>query len=177
MSAAEVAAASVLALVDQLEELVGSARRVPLSASVVVNEDDALELIDRIRLGLPEELLHAKQRLEDSERVVAGAEEDAERVLRRAEQEGEKLIREAEARAATMVGKNAVTEQAGERAAAVIAEAEVQAAAVRSEADDYAREVMVRLEQELSRVMASIRRGIETLPATPSSGKPRRRQR
>jgi cell division septum initiation protein DivIVA len=176
MSPAEVEAVSVLALVDQLEELVGSARRVPLSASVVVNEDDALELIDRIRLGLPEELLQARQRLEDSGRIVAGAEEEAERVLRRAEQEAEKLIHEAGDRATALVGKNAVTEQARDRAAALIAEAEAQAAAVRVEADAYARDVMVRLEEELFRLVSTIRKGIETLPAGEPPKRGRRKQ-
>ena len=39
---------SVLELVDQLEDVVTAARRLPLSANVVVNEDETLELVDRI---------------------------------------------------------------------------------------------------------------------------------
>src|ERR1700736_839715 len=43
-------------LVDALEDLVGGARRLPFTPSVVVNEEEILELVDRIRLALPDDL-------------------------------------------------------------------------------------------------------------------------
>ena len=58
--------------------------------------------------------------------------------------------------------------------ASVVAEAEAQAAATRAEADAYARDVMVRLEDQLARTIATVRRGVEALPPPP--GARRRRQ-
>src|ERR1700730_311510 len=63
---------TALDIVDDLEDLVSSARRVPLSANVIVNEDETLELIDRLRLRLPDELTHARHTLEGRARVASG---------------------------------------------------------------------------------------------------------
>jgi len=168
--------ASVLQLIDQLEELLGSARRVPLSASVVVNEDDALELVDRARLALPQELVEARHTLEDRVRIVAEAEQEADRILARADAEGERLVKEAADRAAHLISEHAITEQARAHGETVVNEAEEKAAAIRNEADAHAHDVMVRLDEQLTRALTTVRKGIESLPA-PGGPKPKRAKR
>jgi len=176
---------TVIDLIDQLEELVSTGRRVPFTAGVVVNEDEALELVDRTRLALPDELTQARHLLEDRHRVVDEAEQEAERILARAEADARRIVEEAEARASTMVGEaearartmvgeHEVAEQARAHAATVLADAEERAATTCAEADAYARDVMVRLEDQLMRAVATVRKGIDTLPA---AGKPSRRRR
>jgi len=165
---------SVIDLIDQLEELVSTGRRVPFTSGVVVNEDEALELIDRARLGLPDELTQARHLLEDRHRVVDEAEQESERILARAEAEGQRLIDEAEARAGVMVGEHEIAEQAQTAAAVVLAEAEERAATIRAEADAYAREVMLRLEDQLMRAATTVRKGIDSLPASGKSPRKRR---
>ena len=167
---------TALDIVDDLEDLVSSARRVPLSANVIVNEDETLELIDRLRLGLPDELTQARHTLEDRARIVAAAEQEAEQTLAGAEQEASRLLREATERAAAMVTESAITQQAQARATQLLAEAEEQAAAIRGEADAYARDVMKQLEEQLMRAVTTVRKGIDTLPAPPGSRR-RRRER
>jgi vacuolar-type H+-ATPase subunit H len=165
---------TVIDLVDQLEELVSTGRRVPFTAGVVVNEDEVLELIDRTRLGLPDELMQARHLLEDQRRVLVEAEQESERILTRAEAEVARVIEEATARAAVMVGDHAISEQAREHAATVLADAEERAAKTCSEADAYAREVMVRLEDQLMRAATTVRKGIDALPAEGGSRRKRR---
>ena len=175
----------VIDLIDQLEELVSTGRRVPFTAGVVVNEDEALELIDRARLGLPDELTQARHLLEDRHRVVDDAEQELERILARAEAEAQRLvdeagttagrlIDEAQARAGAMVGEHEIVEQARAHAVTVLADAEERAATTCAEADAYAREVMVRLEEQLMRAVTTVRKGIDALPA---AGKPPRKRR
>jgi vacuolar-type H+-ATPase subunit H len=165
---------TVIDLVDQLEELVSTGRRVPFTSGVMVNEDEVLELIDRTRLGLPDELMQARHLLEDQRRVVVEAEQEAERILTRAEAEVARVIGEAEARAAVMVGDHAIAEQAREHAATILADAEERAAKTCGEADAYAREVMVRLEDQLMRAATTVRKGIDALPAEAGSRRKRR---
>jgi len=165
---------TVIDLVDQLEELVSTGRRVPFTAGVVVNEDEVLELIDRTRLGLPDELMQARHLLEDQRRVVLEAEQEAERILSRAEAEAARMVGEAEARVAVMVGDHAIAEQAREHAATVLADAEERGAKTCSEADAYAREVMLRLEDQLMRAATTVRKGIDALP---TEGGTRRKRR
>ncbi len=165
---------TVIDLVDQLEELVSTGRRVPFTAGVVVNEDEVLELIDRTRLGLPDELMQARHLLEDQRRVLVEAEQEAERILSRAETEAARIVGEAEARAAVMVGDHAIAEQAQEHAATVLAQADERAAKTCNEADAYAREVMLRLEDQLMRAATTVRKGIDALPTEGGSRRKRR---
>jgi hypothetical protein len=165
---------TVIDLVDQLEELVSTGRRVPFTAGVVVNEDEMLELIDRIRLGLPDELSQARHLLEDQRRVRVEAEQEAERVLTRAETEAQRLIEEGTARAGVMIGDHEIAEQARTHGATVLAEAEERAAKTCADADAYARDVMVRLEDQLMRAATTVRKGIEALPVEAGSRRKRR---
>ncbi len=165
---------TVIDLVDQLEELVSTGRRVPFTAGVVVNEDEMLELIDRTRLGLPDELTQARHLLEDQRRVLDEAEEEAERILSRAETEAARLVDEAHARASVMVGDHEIAEQARLHAATLLSDAEERAAKTCAEADAYAREVMVRLEDQLMRAATTVRKGIDALPVEGGSKRKRR---
>ena len=166
---------SVIDAVDQLEDALSHARRLPLSTSVVVNEDEALELVDRIRLALPEELVQARHLQQDRERILGAADDEAERVLARAEQQAQQLLADAGERAAAMLAQHRLTEQARAHAETLVAESEARAATVRAEADGYVRDVMANLEEQLMRALATVRRGMETLPGAPAA--PRRAQR
>jgi vacuolar-type H+-ATPase subunit H len=168
---------SVLELVDQLEDMVAGARRLPLSASVVVNEDELLELVDRIRLGLPDELVQARHTLEDGDRVVAAAQQEAERTLGSAEHDAERMVREAREHASALVSQHHIVTEAQARADSLLADAEERATTVRMEADSYAREVMSHLEEQLTRAVHTVRRGLETLPGSPPGRRAGRRGR
>jgi len=142
-------------LVDALEELVGGARRLPFTPSVVVNEEEILELVDRIRLALPDEVAE---------------------VIRRAEEQAARVVGEADAKAASLTDEHAIVKAATEQAGALVADAEQTAAAQHSAADDYAREVMQRLEEQLDRWLATVREGLQSLPQPPQA-RARRRKR
>ena len=155
---------SVVDIIDQLEEMVTSGRRLPFSASVVVNEDETLELIDRARLGLPDELVRARHTVAERDRLLEAAEREAEDLLERARDEAQRLQAEAEDRAAAMVSDHEVLRGAHERADAVVGEADQTAATTRREADAYAREVMEELDVHLTRALSTVRKGLEALP-------------
>jgi vacuolar-type H+-ATPase subunit H len=167
---------TVIDLVDQLEELASTGRRVPFTAGVVINEDEILELIDRIRLGLPDELVQARHLVEDQQRALAESGQEAERILSRAETEAQRLVDEAVARAGVMVGDHEIADQARAHAATLLADAEERAAKTCADADAYARDVMVRLEDQLMRAATTVRKGIEALPVE-AGAKRKRRER
>ena len=168
---------SVLEVMNQLEDMVAGARRLPLSASVVVNEDELLELVDRIRLALPDELVQARHTMEDGDRIVASAQEEADRVLRAAEQEAERLVGNAREQAGVLVSQHHIVSQAQAHADSLLADAEERAATVRMESDSYARDVMSHLEEQLARALHTVRRGLETLPGSPAGGRTTKRRR
>jgi cell division septum initiation protein DivIVA len=179
---------TVVDIVDTLEELVGGARRLPFTPSVVVNEEEILELVDRIRVALPDDLLTARHTLDERDQMLERAEREVTEVAARAEEEAQRVVREAQAQAERMVGdaqtqvvalveEHVIVRTATEQAQALVTAAEQQAATERSAADDYAREVMQRLDEQLSRWLATVREGLQSLPQPSPPARGRRRKR
>jgi hypothetical protein len=166
---------TVVDIVDALEELVGAARRLPFTPSVVVNEEEILELVDRIRVALPDDLMTARHTLDERDQILDRAEREVAEVSARAEEEAARAVRDAQAQAAALVDEHAIVITATEQAQALVGEAEQNAAAQRTAADDYAHEVMQRLEEQLERWLATVREGLQSLPEPPRARGRRRK--
>ena len=77
----------ILHLVDRLEELVNNARQVPLTHNIVIDEDRLIDLIDQMRVSIPDEVKKAQKTLADKDKILAQAKEEAERTLMVAREE------------------------------------------------------------------------------------------
>jgi NADH dehydrogenase FAD-containing subunit len=82
----------ILHLVDRLEELFNESRPIPLTHSVILDEDRILEIIDQMRISIPEEVKKAQQVLAQRDRVMAQAQEEATRTLSLAKRQTEETI-------------------------------------------------------------------------------------
>ncbi len=60
----------ILHLVDRLEELFNESRPVWLTHSVIVDEDRMLDLIDQMRVAIPEEIKKAQQIIAQRDRIM-----------------------------------------------------------------------------------------------------------
>jgi len=123
-----------------------------MTNSVVVDQVSALDLIDQLRVAVPEEVRQAKRINEETTRLVERAQEEAERVLARAQEQAAFLIEERE-----------LTRAAELRSQQIIAQGNHDADDIRRGADQYAAAVLVRLEGECVKALQSIRRGITML--------------
>jgi vacuolar-type H+-ATPase subunit H len=139
-------------LVERLEALVANGRRLPFSENVIINQDDALEYIDQLRVTIPEEVKSARRVTNEVERLLEQAREEAEQILARAQEQATYLIEERE-----------LTRQAEELSHEIIRQARLEADEVKRGADDYASEVLVGLESEVMRTLKTIKRGLELL--------------
>ena len=167
--------ATVLDIVDTLEELVGGARRLPFTPSVVVNEDEILELVDRIRVALPDDLTTARHTVDERDELLDRAAREAAELTARAEEEAARRVREAQAHAAALVDEHAIVFTATAKAHELAADAQTQGASERAAADDYAHEVMQRLEDQLERWLGTVREGMQSLPQKAPPGRRRKR--
>src|SRR5918999_3409705 len=86
----------IAARIHQLEELIREAKSMPLSASVLVNKDEVLELVDGMRNTLPEEIKQARWVVKDREELLAKARRDAEVIVEGARKEQARLVSEDE---------------------------------------------------------------------------------
>jgi len=146
----------ILELVDRLEELINDSPQipsyVPFFQGVVLDEDKIWDLIDQMRIAVPEEVRKARKILAQKERIVAQAQQQAQEILRRAEEEK-----------AQRVSEHEIVHEAERRAAEIVAEAEAEAARMRAEAAAYARDLLVTLERHLARSLREVQAGARAL--------------
>jgi cell division septum initiation protein DivIVA len=142
----------ILHLIDRLEEILNESRPFPFTRNVIVDEDRVLDLIDQMRVAIPEEVKKAQQLLAQRDRVLAQAQEEATRTLAIAREKSEQLVE-----------RDAIVQAAHVRAEEIIAQAHVDIQDTRRDADEYALETLTRLEIELDRSLNQVRNGIRTL--------------
>lgn len=134
-------------LVDELILAVEGARTVPLSANVMLDRERLLDLLYRLRDGLPEELRMARWMVREREAFIARTNEKAREVIERARATSEELVSE------SYIVKEAVDE-----ANAMIRHAESEATRIRLEAEDYSEEAFGETEGVLADLLAQVRR-------------------
>jgi cell division septum initiation protein DivIVA len=153
----------ILHLVDRLEEIFNAGRPVPLIHRMLVDEDRVLEIIDQMRVSIPEEVKKAQQVLDQRDRILAKAQEEAARTVQLAKEKADQLV-----------DREALVAQAQGRAEQIVQNAKGDAESIHAEADDYALESLGKLETELVRILSQVRNGITKLqserPAAASPG-------
>lgn len=142
----------ILHLVDRLEELFNQSRPLPFTHSVIVDEDRMLDLIDQMRVSIPEEIKKAQQIQAQRDRILAQAQEESNRILALAREKGEQLTE-----------RDAIAQSAQARAEQIIAQARAESEATRRDADEYVLETLTHIELELDRLISQVRNGIQTV--------------
>jgi len=133
--------------------------RLPLSAYLVINEDDFLDVIDQMRTAIPQQIRDGERLQRERERIVAQAEEEAQRVV---------LV--ARDKAGGLVADHEVSRAAQAHADAIMESARQEAQVLKADADEYARQVLGSLDSQLQSVdeqianlLITVRNGLETL--------------
>jgi len=139
----------ILHLVDRLEELVNEGRRLPLSNKVMVDEQKIWDLIDQMRISIPEEVKKAKRTNQERDRIIAQAHEEAARMVDLKRDEASALVSEHE-----------VAKAAEERAITIVERAKRDAESLRADADEYVVQVLTNLGADLERALKEVRNGI-----------------
>lgn len=137
---------------DELTAVLEDARSMPMSASCIVNRAELLALVDEIRALLPEELAHADLLLQEREAILAESRQEAQKIVDAAYDEQDRLVSDTE-----------VMREAAARAAEERRAASEEAHGLRSEVDDYVDTKLANFEVVLSRTLAAVKRGRETL--------------
>lgn len=122
----------------------------PFTSNVVVNEDVILDLIDQMRISVPEEVKQAK-------RLAA----ERERVLDQSRQEAERIVAAAQQRVGNLTSEHVVVKSAQDQAEEIVAEANRSAGEIRAEADAYVKDVLSDMEEHLLKLITTVRNGIQ----------------
>ena len=142
----------ILHLVDRLEELFNNSRAIPLTHNVIVDEDKFLDIIDQMRIAVPEEVKKAQEVFSKKDRVMAQAQEEANRTLQ--------LARD---KAGELVEKEAVVTDAKRRADQILEQARNEAENIKAGADQYAQDSLLNLEHAMELLLTQVRNGVQML--------------
>ena len=142
----------ILQLIDRLEELFNESKNLPFTKNVMVDEDRMLDIIDQMRIAIPEEVKKAQQLLGQRDRVLAQAQEEANRTLELARQKSDQ-----------MVAKDMVAVEGQRRSDVLLDQARIEAENIRADADDYVMNSLTKLQEELERIANQVRNGIRTV--------------
>ena len=137
-------------LVDRLEDLVDEGQHIPFSRYTMVDEERALEIIDQMRISIPEEIEKSARILANRDRILQQADEDAARIVQQARRDTELLLDE-----------GATVQAAQNRAANIIEAARQEAELIADEADRYVLQELARMEREVARMLTVVRNGIQ----------------
>jgi len=118
----------------------------------VIDQVSALDLIDQLRVAVPEEVRAAKRINSEGERIIEKAQEESEQIVARAQEQATFLIEE-----------RGLLLAAQDESQRIVAQAEADASEVRRGADEYAAGVLIGLEGDVVRTLQSIKKGIQLL--------------
>ncbi|MCY3783755.1 MAG: hypothetical protein OXG43_07235 [Chloroflexi bacterium] len=129
-----------------------AAQRVPMMRRIVMDERALLEIVDEMRIRIPEEVREARRVLREREQIPQSAQMEAEQIIQQAREQADQMLRDEE-----------IVRQAEARAEQIIEAAEERTEASREEMDVYALNMLRDIEHRLISHLASIRRGISAL--------------
>lgn len=142
----------ILHLIDRLEELFNEGSSLPILRKVAINEDKLLDLIDQLRMSIPDEIKKAQSVINQKDRILAQSKEEAIRTVDLAKEQAQELI-----------AKDIIVQDAKKVALEIIRKAKEETQQIKKEADQYAIDSLDHLEIELSKILIQVRNGITSL--------------
>jgi vacuolar-type H+-ATPase subunit H len=138
-----------------LEELVENGRRMPFGGKVSVDREAFLNIIDQMRITIPQDLRRYKEFEAEKDRYIAQAQEEARVILEQAREDAARLLDE-----------QSIKQQAEVDARRIAERARREADEVRSGSDAYALASLQELDRQVQRLARTIQNGLSELAGT-----------
>lgn len=133
-------------MLDQLEDMIENAHSVPLLGKAMIDKDELLELIQELRLKIPDDLKQAKWIKGERQRILIEAQKEATSIIKTAE---DKII--------SMINENEITKKANEAAEEIVKNANMRAKEIRNGTRQYVEDALSESEKILERTLSTLR--------------------
>lgn len=143
---------NLIILLDKLEDLIEDAPEIPLTGRVLLDADEILELVERIRNAVPEEVIRAEKVSTEKERMIYDAKNTAEKIISKAKKQAAELLQDSE-----------IYKQAQVEAKKILEEAHQNAQELKLHSSEYANNVLNELEESLKKTLVVVSNGKEVL--------------
>jgi len=138
-------------LIEEIFEFVESCKSSAFSGSkVIVPKEELYDLLDELRLKVPEEIKRCQKMIANRDAIIADAEDKASAIEQAARAQAQMLVNDNEITQQAYYQANEMVRQATEHAEALVAQAEQEAMQIRQGALGYTNEMLSRVEQVLA---------------------------
>ena len=131
----------VMTLLDDLEEILANASKVPFSEKAIVDSDEIRSIVDDIRLSMPKDIQQAKW-----------VKDEQDRILNEARGEYDKVIIAAKKQAEYLVENDIIKKEAEKRADALISEADNHSRYIKLRSYEYVDKLLFDMQNDIAKV-------------------------
>ena len=143
-------------VLEMLDDLLDKAPSVPFSGKkAVVDADRIRDLLNEIRLSLPQEIKHAKLIVQDRQQIISDANKEAEGIVRHAEE-----------RAKSIISNDEITKQAKQRGTEILTQAQSKAKDIRNATNEYIDNILNQTEQMLTTSLVDLKKTRQAIRMT-----------
>ncbi|MDD6084956.1 MAG: vacuolar-type H+-ATPase subunit H [Oscillospiraceae bacterium] len=137
---------SIEEILENMDDLLDNSKTLPFTSKILIDAEQMRELINDVRLNIPQEIKRAK--------VI---DFDRERILKSAEEQAESIIRNAETKKDAMISEQEITKEAKKRAVEILNKAQNTSKEVRAALDQYVEKRLTDVETELQNTISAIK--------------------
>jgi cell division septum initiation protein DivIVA len=142
----------ILNLLERIEDIIEEASKFPLSNKVMIDKDEILEVINEVRLKLPDEINRASWVAKERQRILNEAQSEADELIEKVKEQQKYLVED-----------NEITRQAQKFADQIIQEAERKASDMKMGAYSYSDEILSKLQEKIREINNIIEQNREVL--------------
>ena len=135
-----------LELIDNLEDIIDRGVGIPLAGKCLLDKDELLDIIQEIRLKMPDDLKQAKWIKEERQRILLEAQKEANNIIKNAE---DKII--------SMINENEITKKAVEQATEIVENANKRSREIKLGTRQYADDVLADMEKIMEKTLSTLR--------------------
>ncbi len=153
----------IINIIDRLEALITTSTKVPATQRSLLDVKKVEELLDQLRLAVPNDVRAAKEVLVNKDDILNLAEAERRRTKAQAEEEFQnrtnqsEVLKEAQRKARTLL------DDAERKSSRMLVQAETELKTSKAEIDTYAAKALRNLERQLTANLTSVRNGLALL--------------
>ncbi len=140
---------SIESYLAQIEDILEDSKAVRFSSKVAVDKELIYEVIDEIRLNLPNEIKESRKLMDGKDKLLKEAEKKSKIMLENASKEAENTLKSAETKSNRLISDHEIYKAALEESEKILEDARKDAKNIRINAMDYADEILAKAEQAM----------------------------
>ena len=155
----------IINVIGKVDALVNTSPKVPATHSRLVDADKIMELLEQLRLSIPQDVRAAQEVIDRKDAILNQAQLDGRRIRSEAEDEFASRLDKNELLAVARGQAESLVEDAERKANRLTEQAAAESRNNQVEADAYVMKSLRGLEQEMTSVLTIVRKGLDTLGA------------